>query len=145
MSMYMISLGGWVSGGITYHFIRMCVNKMLTSPCGGVYLLSPKYHTMNNTRHIITGDCIEGMKTLPDGCVHTCVTSPPYFGLRDYGGGDSEIGQEDTVEWYVQKMVEVFREVRRILRNDGTVWLNLGEKKGGSDGFEYAQQHNLFC
>ena len=80
-----------------------------------------------NTHRIITGDCIEGMKTLPDGCVQTCITSPPYFGLRDYGGGDSEIGQEDTVEGYVQKMVEVFREVRRILRDDGTLWLNLGD------------------
>jgi DNA modification methylase len=80
-----------------------------------------------NTHKIILGDCITGMKTLPDGCVQTCITSPPYFGLRDYGGGDSEIGQEDTVEGYVQKMVEVFREVRRILRDDGTLWLNLGD------------------
>jgi DNA modification methylase len=80
-----------------------------------------------NTHRIIVGDCIEGMKTLPDGIVNTCITSPPYFGLRDYGGGDSEIGQEDTVEGYVQKMTEVFREVRRILRDDGTLWLNLGD------------------
>jgi len=80
-----------------------------------------------NTHRIILGDCIEGMKTLPNGCVQTCITSPPYFGLRDYGGGDSEIGQEDTVEGYVQKMTEVFREVRRILRDDGTLWLNLGD------------------
>ena len=80
-----------------------------------------------NTHQIITGDCIAGMKTLPDGCIHTCVTSPPYFGLRSYEGGDEEIGQEETVEEYVQKMVEVFREVRRILRDDGTLWLNLGD------------------
>ena len=80
-----------------------------------------------NTHHIILGDCIKGMKTLPDGCIHTCITSPPYFGLRDYGGGDDEIGQEDTVEGFVNKMVEVFREVRRILRDDGTLWLNLGD------------------
>ena len=80
-----------------------------------------------NTHRIILGDCIAGMKTLPDDCIHTCVTSPPYFGLRDYGGGDEEIGQEDTVDGYVQKMVEVFREVRRILRDDGTLWLNLGD------------------
>ena len=59
-----------------------------------------------NTHHIILGDCIEGMKTLSDKCVQTCITSPPYFGLRDYGGGDSEIGQEDTVEGYVQKMTK---------------------------------------
>jgi DNA modification methylase len=80
-----------------------------------------------NTHHIILGDCIEGMKTLSDKCVQTCITSPPYFGLRDYQGGEAEIGQEDTVEGYVQKMTEVFREVRRILRDDGTLWLNLGD------------------
>jgi DNA modification methylase len=145
-----------------------------------------------NTHHIILGDCITGMKTLSDKCVQTCITSPPYFGLRDYGTGsweggdiecdhidttamaerlrqkksmiavgermdgstrtrihdeqigqgiqynhsckkcgakrvDSQIGQEDTVDGYVQKMVEVFREVRRILRDDGTLWLNLGD------------------
>lgn len=80
-----------------------------------------------NTHHIILGDCIKGMKTLPDCCINTCITSPPYFGLRDYGGGDDEIGQEDTVEGFVNKMVEVFREVRRILRDDGTLWLNLGD------------------
>lgn len=80
-----------------------------------------------NSHRIILGDCIAGMKTLPDGCVQTCITSPPYFGLRSYDGGDSEIGQEDTVDGYVQKMVEVFREVHRLLRNDGTLWLNLGD------------------
>ena len=80
-----------------------------------------------NTHHIILGDCITGMKTLSDKCVQTCITSPPYFGLRDYQGGEAEIGQEDTVEGYVQKMTEVFREVRRILRDDGTLWLNLGD------------------
>ena len=145
-----------------------------------------------NTHNIILGDCITGMKTLSDKCVQTCITSPPYFGLRDYGTGsweggdiecdhvdtaamaerlrqkksmiavgermdgstrtrvhdeqigqgiqynhsckkcgakrvDSQIGQEDTVDGYVQKMVEVFREVRRILRDDGTLWLNLGD------------------
>jgi len=87
-----------------------------------------------NTHKIILGDCITGMKTLPDGCIHTCVTSPPYFGLRDYQGGDDEIGQEDTAEGYVQKMVEVFREVKRILRDDGTLWLNLGDSYNGSGG-----------
>jgi DNA modification methylase len=80
-----------------------------------------------NTHQIILGDCIEGMKTLSDKCVQTCITSPPYFGLRAYNGGDEEIGQEETVDEYVQKMVEVFREVRRILRDDGTLWLNLGD------------------
>ena len=84
---------------------------------------------------IILGDCIAGMKTMPDGCVQTCITSPPYFGLRDYQGGTEEIGQEQTPESYVQKMVEVFREVRRILRDDGTVWLNLGDSYANSGEF----------
>ena len=153
---------------------------------------------MRNHR-IIQGDCIEGMKTLPDGCVHTCVTSPPYWGLRDYGtatweGGDStcnhvddvalaerlrqkksmisvgermdgstrtrvhdeqigntiqhrdvcpkcgakridaQLGAEKTPEAYVENMVEVFREVRRILRDDGTVWLNLGDSYARNGG-----------
>jgi DNA modification methylase len=81
---------------------------------------------MNRTR-IISGDCIEGMKTLPDGCIHTCITSPPYFGLRNYNGGSQEIGCEESPEQYVKRMVDVFREVKRILRDDGTVWLNLGD------------------
>jgi len=75
---------------------------------------------------ILTGDCRETLKTLPDASVHTCVTSPPYFGLRDYGH-DGQIGLEQTPEAYVAKMVEVFREVRRVLRDDGTLWLNLGD------------------
>jgi len=81
---------------------------------------------MTKTHHIITGDCIEGMRTLPDASVHCCVTSPPYWGLRDYGHGE-QIGLEQTPEAYVARMVEVFREVRRVLRDDGTLWLNLGD------------------
>ena len=76
---------------------------------------------------IIEGNCIEGMKSMSEGCVHTCVTSPPYFGLRNYNGGTDEIGCESSPEEFVEKMVEVFREVRRVLRDDGTVWLNLGD------------------
>jgi DNA modification methylase len=75
---------------------------------------------------IIPGDCIEGLRTLPDASVHCCVTSPPYWGLRDYGH-DGQIGLESTPEAYVARMVEVFREVRRVLREDGTCWLNLGD------------------
>ena len=82
---------------------------------------------------IIEGDCIKGMATLPDGCVHTCVTSPPYWGLRDYGH-DDQIGAEKTPEEFVENMVDVFREVRRILRDDGTVWLNLGDSYARNGG-----------
>jgi len=76
---------------------------------------------------IIQGDCREALKQIDAGSVHICVTSPPYFGLRDYGGGEGEIGSEQEVEEYVNAMVDVFREVRRCLRDDGTVWLNLGD------------------
>ena len=78
---------------------------------------------------ILVGDCIESMRGLPDQSVHTCVTSPPYFGLRDYGH-DGQIGLEPTPDAFVAKLAEVFREVRRVLRDDGTLWLNLGDSYG---------------
>lgn len=76
---------------------------------------------------ILQGDCITMMKTLPEKSVHCVVTSPPYFGLRSYEGGDAEIGREETPEEFVENLVNVFREVHRVLRDDGTVWLNLGD------------------
>jgi DNA modification methylase len=83
------------------------------------------------TVEILNGDCIEMMKTLPSRSVNCCVTSPPYFGLRDYGH-EGQIGLEETPDAFVQKMVEVFREVNRVLRDDGTLWLNLGDSYAGS-------------
>jgi DNA modification methylase len=80
-----------------------------------------------NTHKIIQGDCREALKQVADESIHTCVTSPPYFGLRSYNGGDDEIGSEQEVHEYVKAMVDVFREVRRCLRSDGTLWLNLGD------------------
>lgn len=78
------------------------------------------------TVDILVGDCIEKMRELPEKSVNTCVTSPPYFGLRDYGH-DGQIGLEPTPDAYVAKMVDVFREVRRVLADDGTLWVNLGD------------------
>jgi DNA modification methylase len=75
---------------------------------------------------ILLGDCRDTLKTLEAGSVQTCVTSPPYYGLRDYGVG-GQIGLEETPEEYVNQLVEVFREVRRVLADDGTLWLNLGD------------------
>lgn len=75
---------------------------------------------------ILQGDCIESMRELPEQSVHCCITSPPYFGLRDYGH-DGQIGLEPTPDEYVAKMVAVFQEVKRVLRDDGTLWLNLGD------------------
>ncbi len=82
---------------------------------------------------ILMGDVIDGLKRLSDGSVHCCVTSPPYWGLRDYGV-DGQIGLEPTPEAFIEKMVAVFREVRRVLREDGTLWLNLGDCYAGSWG-----------
>ncbi len=79
---------------------------------------------------ILTGDAIEQLRTLPDESVQCCVTSPPYWGLRDYST-NGQLGLEKTPEEYVAKMVEVFREVRRVLRKDGTLWLNLGDSYAG--------------
>ncbi len=75
---------------------------------------------------VLLGDALEMLRPLPDESVHCCVTSPPYWGLRDYGV-DGQLGLERTPEEYVTKMVEVFREVRHVLRDDGTLWLNLGD------------------
>jgi DNA modification methylase len=79
-----------------------------------------------STVKIIVGDVRNTLAKLPDQSVHCCVTSPPYWGLRDYGHPD-QIGLEETPEEYVQTMVNVFREVKRVLRHDGTLWLNLGD------------------
>ncbi len=84
---------------------------------------------------IINADVLAGLATLPDESVHCCVTSPPYWGLRDYGVV-GQLGLERTPEEYVAKMVAVFAEVRRVLRSDGTLWLNLGDsyaRQAGDD------------
>jgi DNA modification methylase len=75
---------------------------------------------------LISGDCRTALQSLPAKSIRTCVTSPPYWGLRDYGV-DTQIGAEDSPDDYVASMVEVFREVRRVLADDGTVWLNIGD------------------
>lgn len=87
------------------------------------------------TVRILIGDCRDRMRDMPDASVHCVVTSPPYFGLRDYGY-EGQIGLEPTPDDYVKRLVEVFREVRRVLRDDGTLWLNLGDsyaRTGGTD------------
>jgi DNA modification methylase len=82
---------------------------------------------------ILCGDCLAMLTTLPTESVRTCVTSPPYWGLRDYGV-DGQIGLEPTPDAYVQRMVQVFREVKRVLKADGTLWLNLGDSYGSKGG-----------
>ena len=86
---------------------------------------------MLNKVNILIGDCRNLLREMAEKSVHTCVTSPPYFGLRDYGM-DDQIGLEQTPEAFVAEMVAVFREVKRVLRDDGTLWLNLGDSYAGS-------------
>ena len=79
---------------------------------------------MRNT--ILYGDCRDTLKQF-DEQARTCITSPPYYGLRDYGGEENQIGQEKTPEEFIDQLVSVFKEVRNILTDDGTLWINLGD------------------
>ena len=88
---------------------------------------------MNEQLTILCGDALEKLRELPNCSVQCCVTSPPYWGLRDYGVA-GQLGLEKTPQEYVAKLVEIFREVRRVLREDGTLWLNLGDSYAGSMG-----------
>ena len=101
--------------------------------------LTPGFGDSRNSATIYVGDCIESLKSMPENSVQTCITSPPYWGLRDYGH-DGQIGLESTPEAYVERMVEVFREVRRVLRDDGTLWLNLGDSYAGYWGDSKARE-----
>ncbi len=80
---------------------------------------------------IICADAIEGLKTLDSASVNMCVTSPPYYGLRDYGV-DGQIGIEQSPEEYIARLTDVFTEVKRVLKNDGTLWLNISDSYAGS-------------
>ena len=82
---------------------------------------------------VLQGDALELLRTLPPESVHTCVTSPPYYNLRDYGV-DGQIGNETSVEEYLQALVAVFREVRRVLHPNGTLWVNMGDSYATSSG-----------
>ena len=95
---------------------------------------------------IITADTLNTLRSFPDSLIQCCVTSPPYYGLRDYGI-HGQIGLEDSPEAYVSRIVEIFREVRRTLRDDGTLWMNLGDSytsnKLGSGGQNRLRPKNL--
>jgi|TARA_Y100000033_G_scaffold40929_1_gene41167 site-specific DNA-methyltransferase (adenine-specific) len=86
---------------------------------------------------ILHGDCIETLQKLDDKSINTCITSPPYWGLRNYNDEEKQLGLEDTPEKFVNNLVKVFREVKRVLRDDGTVWLNLGDSYMGGGGGNY--------
>jgi len=90
---------------------------------------------------IICGDALTELRKLPDESVHCCITSPPYWGLRDYGI-KGQLGLEKTPEEYVAKMVGVFREVKRVLRKDGSLWLNFGDSYAAGGGKQVIQTKN---
>lgn len=91
-------------------------------------------------RQIIVGDALACLQNIADESVHCCVTSPPYWGLRDYGT-DGQLGLENSPQEYVERMVTVFREVRRVLRTDGTLWLNLGDTYASRGGMGFQGKH----
>lgn len=88
------------------------------------------FHTIsipaNSENRIVCGDALEVLKTYPSGIYDCCVTSPPYWGLRDYGVQD-QIGAEENLDDYIDNLVRIFREVKRVLSDDGTLWLNIGD------------------
>lgn len=88
------------------------------------------------TFQIIQGDALQVLKSMPNESINCCVTSPPYYGLRDYGA-PGQIGMETDFRQYIARLVEIFEEVRRVLKSDGTLWLNLGDSYAGnsSGGF----------
>jgi DNA modification methylase len=97
---------------------------------------------MLESNTIYCGDAFEILKTFPAECVDCCITSPPYWGLRDYGI-EGQIGMEKTPEEYVVRIVDIFREVRRVLKKSGTLWLNLGDSySGGGRGSGYSEKQD---
>jgi DNA modification methylase len=81
---------------------------------------------------ILQGDSIDTLKTLPDNSIDCCVTSPPYYLLRNYGNIEGQIGLEDTPKEYIERLLAVFREVRRVLKSTGTLWVVIGDSYNGS-------------
>lgn len=81
--------------------------------------------------HIYKGDCLETLKTLPDKCIDMCITSPPYWQLRDYGC-EGQIGLEITPDGFISRLADVFDEVKRVLKDDGTLWVNIGDSYNGN-------------
>lgn len=101
---------------------------------------------MTATWQVLVGDALEQLRALPDESVQACITSPPYYGLRDYGV-DGQIGLEESPEEFIDALVAVFAEVRRVLRSDGTLWVNLGDsynarQRGSDAGWDKSRLSN---
>ena len=108
------------------------------APSGVERIQRPEPLTLRGST-LFEGDALTVLRRLPSGSVRCVVTSPPYWGLRDYGVA-GQVGRETTPEGYVATLVEIFRGVRRVLRDDGTLWLNLGDCYAGYWGAKYAHK-----
>lgn len=93
--------------------------------------VSKELYLKENTNKIICADSLKTLKNFPDESIHCCITSPPYYGLRDYHK-EGQIGREATVEEYIDRLVQVFREVRRVLKKDGTCFIVIGDSYAGT-------------
>lgn len=109
-----------------YSTHSLATTSALREESGGSFIARPSINTLKDK--ILCGDALTTLSTIPDSSVQCIVTSPPYFKQRDYGTGTYQVGSEDSHDEYVQKLVEVFRECRRVLKPDGLLWLNLGDK-----------------
>lgn len=131
---------------------NMCANKELAQvqldlyppPTSDGITFTIGAESNRGTVDIIVGDAREGLASLEPASARTCVTSPPYWGLRDYGfERDQQIGAEDSLDDYISSLVDVFREVRRVLTDDGTLWLNLGDSyTSGNRGWRAPDKKN---
>lgn len=111
------------------------IRKLTVTECKRLQTVPDTYaFPVSDTQaYKMLGDALERLRELPSESVHTCVTSPPYYNLRDYGAA-GQIGNEASVEEYLQSLVSVFREVRRVLRADGTMWVNMGDSYATRSG-----------
>src|SRR5258707_12590812 len=108
------------SGALAYHRTGCAIHASSTDVARGSKAMNDQ---------ILQGDALQVLQSLQSDFIQTVITSPPYYGLRDYGM-PGQIGLEETPEAYIARLVEVFREVRRVLRPDGTLWLNCGDSYG---------------
>lgn len=112
-----------------YKISHIATGSVLKENCKGSYSVRPSISHFAD--RILCSDAIEALRTIPDNSIQTIITSPPYYQQRDYGTGELQIGGEQKPEDYISRLAAVFSEARRVLRTDGLLWLNLGDKFQG--------------
>ena len=91
---------------------------------------------------LIIGDCLSSISKIESSSIQSVITSPPYWGLRNYDD-ENQLGQEDTPEEFVSKLVGIFREIKRVLKEDGTVWVNIGDTYFGAKGGHFDSDNSI--